>query len=84
MGNNIYVLEMLYNYFKEQWIYHGKIKVTFIGGGAVNGDVVTAHGLVTAVETETAGTRIKLDLRMENRVDQQEGYKIMVGEASCY
>ncbi|MBI4596371.1 MAG: MaoC family dehydratase [Candidatus Tectomicrobia bacterium] len=78
-----YVLEMLYNHFKERWIYHGRIKAAFIGGGAVNGDLVTARGLVTAVEPEAAGTRIKLNVWMENRADQQEGYKIIVGEASC-
>lgn len=74
-----YVLEMLYNHFGENWLYHGKINVSFIGGGAINGDVVTAHGLVTAVEQEDAGTRLKLDVWMEN---QDQG-KVMVGEASC-
>ena len=74
-----YVLEMLYNYFGENWLYHGKINVSFIGGGAINGDVVTAHGLVTAVEQEEAGTRLKLDVWMENQTQAQ----IIVGESSC-
>jgi len=74
-----YVLEMLYNYFGENWQYHGRINVSFIGGGAVNGDVVTAHGLVKAVEQEEAGTRLKLDVWLEN-LDRA---KIVVGEASC-
>ena len=74
-----YVLEMLYNYFGENWFYYGKINVSYIGGGAINGDVVTAHGLVTAVEPEDSGTRLKLDVWMEN---QMQG-KIVVGEASC-
>jgi len=74
-----YVLEMLFNYFGEKWLYHGKIGVSFIGGGAINGDLLTAHGLVTAIETEEAGTRIKLDIWMEN----QTGAKVVVGEASC-
>jgi acyl dehydratase len=74
-----YVLEMLYNHFGQNWLYHGKIKVSFIGGGAVNGDVVTAHGRVTGVETEAGGTRVKLDVWLEN----QMGNKIVVGEASC-
>lgn len=74
-----YVLEMLYNHFGENWLYHGKINVSFIGGGAINGDVLTAHGLVTAVEQEEAGTRLKLDIRMEN----QDQARVVVGEASC-
>lgn len=74
-----YVLEMLYNYFGQEWLYHGKINVSFIGGGAINGDVLTAHGLVTSTEPEEAGTRLNLDIWMEN----QTGDKIVVGEASC-
>jgi len=74
-----YVLEMLYNYFGQKWLSQGKINVSFIGGGAVNGDVLTAHGLVTATEREEAGTRLHLDVWMEN----QTGAKIVVGQASC-
>ncbi len=74
-----YVLEMLYNHFGENWLYHGKINVSFIGGGAINGDVLTAHGLVTAAEQEKAGTRLKLDVWMEN----QDQARVVVGEASC-
>lgn len=74
-----YILEMLYNYFDQKWLYYGKINVSFVGGGAINGDVVTAHGVVKAVEQEEAGTRLKLDVWMEN----QDGAKIVVGEASC-
>ncbi|MBW2142756.1 MAG: hypothetical protein JRG97_17200, partial [Deltaproteobacteria bacterium] len=46
---------MLYKYFGDNWLYHGKIKVSFIGGGAINGDLVTAHGVVTGIEAEEAG-----------------------------
>ncbi len=74
-----YILEMLYGYFGEKWLYHGKIRVSYIGGGAINGDVVTVHGLVTAFEPEEAGTRVRLDVWMENQVQD----KIVVGEASC-
>ena len=49
-----YVLEMLYNYFGQNWLHHGKINVSFIGGGAINGDVLTAHGLVTSAKQEEA------------------------------
>jgi len=74
-----YVLEMLYNYFDQNWFYYGKTNVSFIGGGAINGDVVTAHGMVKSAEQEEAGTRLYLDVWMEN----QTGDKIVVGEASC-
>ena len=74
-----YVLEMLYNYFGEKWLSHGKINVSFIGGGALNGDVVTAHGLIKSAEQEEAGTRLHLDVWMDN----QMGDNIVVGEASC-
>ena len=74
-----YVLEMLYDYFGQNWLYHGKISVSFIGGGAINGDVLTAHGLITAAEREEAGTRLHLDVWMEN----QTGAKVLVGQASC-
>ena len=56
-----YVLEMLYNYFGQNWLYYGKINVSYIGGGAINGDVLAAHGLVTSAELEEAGTRLKVD-----------------------
>ena len=74
-----YVLEMLYNYFGQNWLYHGKIDVSFAGGGAINGDILTAHGLVTSAKQEEAGTRLNLDVWMEN----QTAAKIVVGEASC-
>jgi len=74
-----YVLEMLYHTFGENWFYHGKIKTSFIGGGAINGDALTAHGVVIAVEPEKIGNRLMLDIWMEN---QKKG-KILVGNASC-
>ena len=74
-----YVVEMLYNYFGDNWLYHGKIKVSFIGGGAINGDVVTSHGQVAAMEPEEAGDRITLDVWLENQAQD----KVVIGEASC-
>ena len=74
-----YVLEMLYRYFGQDWLEHGKIKVSFIGGGAINGDTLTAHGLVTAMEPEGDGTRMTLDVWLE----KQDQAKILVGQASC-
>ena len=74
-----YVLEMLYNYFGQNWFYHGKINVSFIGGGAINGDIVTAHGVIKAIEKETNSIRVKLDVYLENQMQE----KIVSGEASC-
>lgn len=75
-----YILEMLYDYFSEKWLSQGKIKVSFISGGAVNGDTVIAHGMVKSVEKEAAGDRVTLDVWLDN---QTTGNKIVVGEASC-
>ena len=74
-----YVLEMLYNYFGQSWHSHGKIKVNFIGGGAINGDVVTAHGTIRQKVEQENGTQVTLDVWLEN----QKNEKIVVGEASC-
>ncbi len=74
-----YVLEMLYDYFGQNWLTQGKIKVNFIGGGAINGDIVTAHGMIKQKEEQENGTRVTLDVWLEN----QKNEKIVVGEASC-
>jgi len=74
-----YMLEMLYNTFGEKWLSHGKINISFIGGGALNGDQITVHGRAKSIEPQEGGDRIILDLWMENK----NGVKIMVGEASC-
>jgi len=74
-----YILEMLYSFFGVKWFYYGKINVSFIGGGAINGDSVIAHGTLISFEQESDGTRLYLDVWMEN----QAGEKIVVGKASC-
>jgi acyl dehydratase len=74
-----YVLEMLYNYFGEKWLHHGKINISFIGGGAINGDVLTVRGLVKSIHSGEAGMRANLEVWMIN----QRGEKIVIGEASC-
>ncbi len=74
-----YMIETLYNTFGEKWLYSGKINISFIGGGAVNGDQINTHGKVKSIESGEGGDRFTLELWMEN----QNGVKIMVGEASC-
>ncbi len=76
-----YVLEMLYDQFGQNWLSHGKINVSFISGGAINGDVCITHGVVKSIEQEADGTRVNLDVWMENQM--LDGAKIIVGEASC-
>lgn len=75
-----YVLEALYGYFGEKWLSHGKIKVSYIGGGMVNGDTVVTHGIVKSVEKEAMGDRVTLEVWLDN---QTTGNKTVVGEASC-
>lgn len=74
-----YVLEMLFVHFGDVWYSQGRIGVSFIGGGAIPGDVVTARGRVKAIEQAGSESRVHLDVWMEN----QNGAKIVVGEASC-
>jgi acyl dehydratase len=74
-----YVLEMLYNFFGPDWLNHGKIQVSFLGGGAVNGDQLTARGVVTSLEETGEGLRIHLEVDMDN----QDHKKILAGTASC-
>ncbi|MGA3085657.1 MAG: MaoC family dehydratase [Thermodesulfobacteriota bacterium] len=74
-----YMLEMLYNIFGEKWLSHGKINISFIGGGALNGDQITVHGKTKSIDPQEAGNWVTLDVWMEN----QKGAKIMVGQASC-
>lgn len=74
-----YMLEMLYNTFGEKWLSHGKINISFISGGALNGDQIAVHGKVKSIDPQEGGNRITLDIWMEN----QNGVKIMVGEANC-
>jgi len=74
-----YMLEMLYNTFGEKWLSQGKINISFIGGGALNGDQITVLGKAKSIDPQDGGDRITLDIWMEN----QNGVKIMVGEASC-
>jgi len=73
------LLEMLLRFFGANWLYHGRIKTSFIGGGAISGDMLTAAGRVTGKIPVENGTRIELDVWLENQ--RQE--KIVVGQASC-
>ncbi len=75
-----YVLEMLYRYFGDPWWKHGRIDVTFVGGGAVTGDKLIAKGVITSKQAEDSSVRLFLDIHLENYTT---GNKILVGTASC-
>jgi len=73
------VMEMLFLYFGQNWLYHGKIKTSFIGGGAIDGDELTAHGKIFGINSEQESPRVELEVWLEN----QNQEKIVVGQASC-
>ena len=74
-----YMTQLLYGFFGEDWMRHGKVSVAFIGGGVVPGDKVTARGVVTGKEPDDSGVRLHLDIWMEN----QDGNRVVAGTASC-
>ena len=74
-----YMSQMLYGFFGDDWLKHGKVSVAFIGGGVIPGDKVTARGVVTRKEPEDSGMRLYLDIWMEH----QDGNKVVAGTASC-
>ena len=75
-----YLLEMLYSYFGDNWFNHGEASVSFIGGGVIHGDRVLMNGVIKDKKIEDSGTRLFLDIWMEN---ETSGNKVVVGKASC-
>jgi len=54
------------------------VDVSFIGGGVVDGEMVTVKGLIKDKQIENSRIRLVLDVWMEN----EEGQKVIVGSAS--
>jgi len=52
--------------------------VYFIGGGIVDGVMVTVNGIIKDKQMENSRIRLVLDVWMEN----EEGQKVIVGSAS--
>lgn len=75
-----YTLQMLYRYFGEDWMAHGIIEVSYIGGGAIDGDEIEGNGVITEKKMEDSGVRLFLDVWLDNTTT---GKKILVGKASC-
>lgn len=74
-----YMSEPMVGFFGPSWFTTGKIALTFIGGGVQQGDHVTCHATVRAIEEIEGGDRhLTLDVWME----KEDGSKAVVGEAS--
>ncbi len=76
-----YVAEMLRRFFGPIWLERGTIDVNFIGGGAVDGDTVVAHAVITALGDEDGKTRVEMDVWLED--EAVGGQKVLAGTASC-
>jgi hypothetical protein len=59
---------------------NGTPDVSFIGGDAISGDAVEAKGTVIDKLEDASGSRLFLDVRLENL---STGQTIVVGKAGC-
>ena len=75
-----YVGEMLRLFFGLAWLEKGVMDISFVGGGAVSQDPVTARGEVRRRLPEGATTRLEVDVRLENHAT---GQPAILGSASC-
>jgi 3-hydroxybutyryl-CoA dehydratase len=75
--SSAYLSEMLTKAFGVEWIRGGAMDVKFVSP-IYAGDVVTAHGRITAKNETSTGVRIALDIWC----DTQQGKRVTVGKAS--
>ena len=73
-----YMSEALFNFFGEGWVKGGKIEVSFIGGGVIDGDMLTVKGVIKEKLRDGSGVRLVLEVWMEN----EAGQKVVAGTAS--
>lgn len=73
-----YVMEMLMNFFGEDWMISGEINLTFINP-LYEGERVTARAIVRDKKVENEGVKLFLEVWAEN----DEGLKVAGGMASC-
>lgn len=71
-----YASEMLFNVYREHWINHSKIEVTFTKP-VFPGDVITLSGVVKHRQEVDSAIHVELELWAEN----QAGDKVMTGGA---
>ncbi len=73
-----YVSECLIKFFGQGWIKGGKIDVSFVGGGVIDGEMVTVKGVIKDKVRDNSSIRLVLDVWVEN----EAGQKVIVGTAS--
>jgi len=73
-----YVAESLLNFFGEGWVKGGKMEVSFIGGGVVDGDTLAVKGVIKEKVKEDSRVRLVVEVWIENA----EGQKVVAGTAS--
>lgn len=73
-----YISESLFNFFGEGWVKGGKIEVSFIGGGVIDGEMLTVKGVIKEKVEEDSRVRLVLEVWMENA----QGQKVVAGTAS--
>jgi len=72
-----YLSEAMLELFGEGWVQGGQIDVT-LARPIYPGDIITLRGVVTGTRVEAKGTRIALDIWLEN----QHGERVTLGTAS--
>ncbi len=77
MQTYAYVLEMLVSSFGVDWHRSGRLAVSLLNV-VLPGDTVTARGTVVGQEPIAGGTRLALEVWVEN----QHSVKVLAGEAS--
>jgi len=65
MMESIYITELLTRFFGPSWFTTGWQKVKFIGP-VYAGETLTVHGVITGEQHDAGGTRIELEVWIEN------------------
>lgn len=74
-----YLSEMMIATFGLSWFESGDYELAFVGKGVQQNDWLTFHARVSAVEPESGGLRVRLDVWGE----KDDGAKPIVGRASA-
>lgn len=74
-----YISELMMKFFGESWASTGRYKLSFIGTGLQQGNLIDCRGFVRSISDEDAGRRVTCDVWIE----KDGGAKAVVGEASA-